>query len=193
MVLLGIALLLSIACVVALGGRLLALTEVRFRAPWLVAAALGVQILIVSFIPHASELIVEPLHLFSYVLMGTWVWLNRTIPGLLVIGAGGLLNVIAITANGGVMPADPDALAFAGRELTTGEFANSAAVEGARLQILGDIFATPASWPVSNVFSIGDVVIAAGAFLSLHRISGAWPGRPAPLSPQDAGTLHGRA
>ena len=42
-------------------------------------------------------------------------------------------------------------------------FANAAYVEHARLWFLGDVFAIPASWPLANVFSVGDVLIALGA------------------------------
>jgi hypothetical protein len=72
---------------------------------------------------------------------------------------GGALNLAAITANGGVMPADPDALAAAGVHQQAGDFANSTAVAHPHLAFLGDVFAVPASWPVSNVFSMGDVVL----------------------------------
>jgi hypothetical protein len=65
-------------------------------------------------------------------------------------------------------------------------FSNSTAVADPALLALGDIFWVPASWPVSNVFSIGDVVIVVGALLALHTIAGsriavrrfATPGRP---------------
>ena len=53
----------------------------------------------------------------------------------------------AIAANGGVMPADPDALAAAGVHQEAGDFANSTAVAHPHLSFLGDVFAVPASWP----------------------------------------------
>ena len=76
---------------------------------------------------------------------------------------GGALNLIAIVANGGVMPADPDALAAAGVEQRAGEFANSTAVAHPHLAFLGDVFAVPSSLPVSNVYSVGDVVLVIAA------------------------------
>jgi Family of unknown function (DUF5317) len=39
-----------------------------------------------------------------------------------------------------------------------------------RLAFLGDMFHLPASWPLSNVFSIGDILIALGIAWALHRI-----------------------
>jgi hypothetical protein len=78
-----------------------------------------------------------------------------------LISAGGALNLIAIVANGGVMPASEAALRRAGLDAEAG-FSNSAHVADARVAWLGDVFAVPASWPLSNVFSIGDVVVVAG-------------------------------
>jgi hypothetical protein len=94
------------------------------------------------------------------------------VPGIFVIGLGGLLNALAITANNGVMPADPEALERAGILSVPGEFANSAAVAQPNLQWLGDVFAVPSGWPLANVFSAGDMILVLGAFILLHRVSG---------------------
>ncbi len=51
-------------------------------------------------------------------------------------------------------------------------FRNSAAVAHPRLAFLGDVFAVPASWPLSNVFSVGDLLIAVGLAWGLLRICG---------------------
>jgi hypothetical protein len=45
-------------------------------------------------------------------------------------------------------------------------------VAGPRLAFLGDVFAVPASWPLSNVFSVGDMLIAVGLAWGVHRICG---------------------
>jgi len=78
---------------------------------------------------------------------------------------GAALNLLAITANGGVIPASPAALAMAGLPVDEPGFQSSTAVDDPRLAFLGDVFAIPASWPLSNVFSVGDVLIGS-----------AWPG-----------------
>jgi hypothetical protein len=106
------------------------------------------------------------------VLLGAFAWANRRIPGVAIIALGGLCNFVAITANGGVMPADPDALAAAGKTVEAGEFINSKAVQDPVLGFLGDIIATPGSLPVSNVYSVGDVLILLGAFVLLHVVCG---------------------
>ena len=70
------------------------------------------------------------------------------------------------------MPADADALAAAGVHQEAGDFANSTAVAHPHLAFLGDVFAVPASWPVSNVFSVGDVMLVVAALLALHCLCG---------------------
>ena len=73
------------------------------------------------------------------------------------------------------MPADPQALAAAGAHQQAGDFLDSTAVENPHLAFLGDVFAVPASWPVSNVFSVGDAVLVAAALLALHCLGGSRP------------------
>jgi hypothetical protein len=108
----------------------------------------------------------------SYLVGALFLVANRRVPGMPLVAVGGALNLLAICVNGGVMPASPAALAGAG--LPPGEpgFQNSAAVADPRLAFLGDVFYVPASWPLSNVFSVGDVLIALGVAWALHRVSG---------------------
>ena len=79
------------------------------------------------------------------------------------------LNLVAISANGGVMPASPSALRASGWTPAPGHFANSAAVADPRLPWLGDVFATPSWLPVHSVFSLGDIVIVAGVAVFLQQ------------------------
>jgi hypothetical protein len=169
---LGLAYLLCLLSVPLARGRLGALAELKLRRPWLVLAAIAIQILIVSVVPDDVGALGEPLHMASYLLLGLFAWSNRRLVGVPVVALGGFLNFLAITVNGGVMPADPDALAAAGKTVEAGEFINSAAVTDPKLAFLGDIIATPGSLPVSNVYSIGDVLILAGAFVLLHFACG---------------------
>jgi hypothetical protein len=69
------------------------------------------------------------------------------------------MNLAAIAANSGTMPASPWAWRVAGLPTMTGGFENSNVTSGARLWWLGDVFAIPKGWPFNNVFSAGDVII----------------------------------
>jgi len=171
-VLLLVAVMLAAITVPIFGGRLLALADLRFNRAWLILAAIGVQIAIVSVLPSGTPAVHVVAHICSYVLAGWFLAANTQIAGLWIIVLGGALNFIAIVANGGVMPADPDAFATAGLITQPGEFANSTSLPDPQLTFLGDIFAVPKSWPLHNVYSIGDVLIAVGACVLIHRACG---------------------
>ena len=83
------------------GGAWAGCAEVRFRAPWL---AIG------GWPPRCSSCRCSPtfpgwaaivLHLASYAAVLAFIWLNRTLPGLWLVGIGGLSNLVVIAANGG--------------------------------------------------------------------------------------------
>jgi MFS family permease len=167
--LLAAALLVCIATVPLFGGKLERLAELELRARWTLIAALGTQMTIVYAVPDAPHDILEIAHVASYAFAVGFLWANRRVPGLLIIALGGASNLLVIAANGGVMPASSSALKTAGLEDTPGQFASSISVANPKLSFLGDVFAVPASFPVHNVFSVGDIVIVLGAFVLLHR------------------------
>jgi len=169
MILLATALVM--VSVVFTGGRVRRLATFKVGASWLLVLALVLQYLTMSVFPDANLVLLKTLHLVSYVMAGTVVFLNRGVRGVPTIGLGGLLNGLAIAANAGTMPASPAAVATAGLS-TSGAFANSAPVASPNLSFLGDVFAIPESWPVHNVFSVGDMVIVLGAAILLHFACG---------------------
>jgi Family of unknown function (DUF5317) len=187
--LLGVVFLLILATVPLARGRLSALGELELRMPGLAVAGILAQVLIVSVVPKGLGWAADVIHLGSYALLGACAWLNRRIPGVPLIALGGLLNVVAIAVNGGVMPADPSLIVHASQAGGHG-FVNSGVVEHPRLAFLGDQFATPRSWPMANVYSIGDFLILFGVVWLLHRVSGsrllAWVGPARPASPGEA-------
>jgi hypothetical protein len=149
-------------------GRISALADIELRRPGLALAGILVQVVIVSILPGGLGGLSEPLHVVSYLLLGAFAWSNRRLAGVPIVALGGLLNFVAIAANGGVMPADPAALAAAGRQVRPDEFINSTAVSDPKLAFLGDNLATPSSWPLHNVYSVGDLVIVVGVLVLLH-------------------------
>jgi Family of unknown function (DUF5317) len=119
----------------------------------------------------------------AYPVGAVFLAANRHVPGIALTALGAALNLLAITANGGVMPASPAALATAGLPVDEPGFQSSTGVDDPRLAFLGDVFAIPASWPLSNVFSVGDVLIGIGLAWGVHRICGSrlvprWRGDP---------------
>jgi hypothetical protein len=183
---------LALGIVPLAGGRLSRLAAVRFEMPGLLLASLGVQLGLATF-PGPASWWRAALHVGSFVLGLAWLWLNRSVPGVWVVGVGAALNAIAIAANAGVMPASEGALRTAGFPTETENFANSGALEDPNLLFLGDVFAIPASWPFANVFSVGDVVIAVGAAFTIHAVCGSrlvprgWHRVPEPSADTSAG------
>jgi len=158
------------------GGRLERLGEVRFRHSFLILTALLIQILIFS--PWWEATVGRPvlssgLYVASMLLLGIACWINRHVPGILLLGLGLLLNAAPIVANGGHMPTSLEAMRAAGVIAPDATFdsirANNSSLidENTRLWFLGDVMAIPAGVPLANIFSIGDVVIGVGALVFL--------------------------
>lgn len=165
--------LVVVATVPVLGGRLGRVAELRFEKAWLVGAALGMQFLVIGAPAEVIPVVISAaVHLLSYGLLIVFILVNRRVSGLTVLVVGGMLNLVAIGANGGVMPASAGALETAGIPVDSGDFANSAPIEDARFWFLGDIFAVPEGVPLANVFSVGDVILLIGAGVFLHSTAG---------------------
>jgi hypothetical protein len=150
-----------------LGGRLDRLAEVRFRWGWL--AILGLAVQVALFSPLADGLdagVATATYVGSTMAVLGAVLVNWRIPGLLLVALGATSNLVAIVANGGVMPTTLEAMATAGIT-PDGEFSNSAVLADPAVPFLTDIFAIPAAIPFANVFSIGDVLIGIGVAVAI--------------------------
>jgi hypothetical protein len=169
---LALAFLLLLVTVPVAGGRLGRLESLEIRGLWLAGAAFAVQVVLVTLVPEGDETLHRIAHLATYGLVGACILRNLDSRFMWLVAAGGLLNFIAIAANGGVMPASASALRAAGLDVRPGEFANSDLVHDAHMGFLGDVFAIPAGWPGANVFSVGDALMLLGAFLVLHAATG---------------------
>ncbi len=190
---LAAAFALCLLTVPLLGGHLSRLALVPIRRRWSIMAALAIQVLIISIIPAGlPSAVAAGFHLASYALTLVFVAANWRIPGMVILVAGGLCNLVAIGANGGVMPASERALEVAGRAAPVDGFINSKSQDGAHLLFLGDIFALPEGVPFANVFSIGDVLLVVGGTVIAHRAGGSslpWRRHPAAPGPDgESGT-----
>lgn len=173
------AFLLCVTAIPLLGGSLRQLGSLRLRALGLAAVGLLLQVVVISIVPGGNRFVHEAIHVVSYLPLLAFCVINRRVRGVLVIGLGTVLNLAAIVANHGVMPAQPGALRLAGLSIRGG-FANSAPVAHARLAWLGDVFGTPRAVPLHNVFSVGDLLIVAGAAAVVFV--GAGVGRRGPVA-----------
>ncbi len=177
-----LAFVVSILMALARGGRLTALAKVPFRHGWAAMTAFALQIIVIYFPLPVSAGLASPralLLMSSYALLLFVVWANYRLPGMILVGAGLAMNLLVMAANGGYMPITSEAVGRAGLQHLV-----QSADTGARLMatkdillprdqtrfwFLSDVFAIPSSWPVSSVFSIGDVVLALGVFWFFQR------------------------
>jgi hypothetical protein len=160
------AIIIGIAAGYLLGGRFERLGSLPFRFAPVVLSALAIQLLIFGPLDQVVGEAGPPLYLGSTIAALLAVASNIRIPGLALVVAGTASNLAAILANGGVMPADPGALAVAGLDDRPG-FSNSAVIESPALPALTDIFAIPEAVPFANVFSIGDLLIGLGVAIAI--------------------------
>jgi hypothetical protein len=162
---------LIVASVPVLGGDLRRIADLRLRHAWLIGLSLALQILTFFILPQQLPFaLAATLHIVSYVPAALFVWFNRSVRGMAIMVLGGLLNLLAIGANGGVMPARADALRSAGFPVESAEFQNSVVVDDANLAFLGDVFAIPSSVPFANVFSVGDILLVLGGGVLVHSV-----------------------
>jgi hypothetical protein len=161
-----------------LGGRLKFMLQRPLKHVWLATSGLLIQIIIFSnfFTSRYDDAVSVILHGISYLLIISFVFINRKIPGILLIGIGIILNATVIFLNGGYMPASLESVekTSIGRQfeiLSQGSTTNNsqAITEDTVLPWLADIFYIPSWMPFSNVFSIGDVLIAIGVCIYIIR------------------------
>jgi hypothetical protein len=161
------ALVLGLAAGLLLGGRLERLGRLQLRWPWVAVGGLLVQI--VLFLPGVGERLgpaAPAVYVASTLAVFLFVARNVSIAGFALIALGAASNLLAIVANGGYMPASPDALRALGERAPRG-YSNSRELANPALAPLTDIFALPPWLPFANVFSIGDVLIAMGVAVAI--------------------------
>lgn len=163
---LALAVVLGVVVGLALGGRVERIAQLRLRRLELLYAAVAIQVVAFpfAFMPwRTGETTAKVLWLVSYALLVVAAVANRRLAGAPVLALGMALNLIAIVANGGSMPALPGAIHRAGMSYDVHQ--NSVASAVPNLPWLVDRWPAPEWVPLANVFSVGDVVIAVGTMV----------------------------
>ena len=137
------AFVLLVLSVPLTGGRLSRLSGLQVRGVGLICLALGLQVLMTTVIPDAPHAVLIALHGASYAVIAWTLWINRRLPGLLLIALGGGTNAAVIALNGGTLPARREALLEAGFTIDPEVFKNSGVVQGPVLSCPG----SATSWP----------------------------------------------
>jgi hypothetical protein len=164
--------------------------RVEIRSGWLAVIALLAQLVVIYVGFGDATVLRRFIFPSTYVLLLAFVILNRRRIGFLIIGAGMLLNFLAIVTNGGLMPISPEHLQESElAELEPGDSVpNSKNVmleeEDTQLRWLSDRL----DWDTGTdlqVFSVGDFIIGAGLAvvlleLLLPRVQRVSPDRTSP-------------
>ncbi|MGB9665907.1 MAG: DUF5317 family protein [Candidatus Cryosericum sp.] len=152
------------------GGRLRYIENFRLKLLPLGTGAFVLQVLI--FTSRGESLLGATLpgfYVLSLAMLVGFLVANLKVFGVPLLLVGLLLNVLVIGANGGRMPANPQALIAAGqssaaeRLVRDGHAANVVLMSSqTRLNVLGDYIVLPLLGNFGSAYSIGDLVALAG-------------------------------
>lgn len=161
-------------------GSRLALPELHLL--WLVPLAFAPQWLAFFWPPTRGWVTMQVAAVIlvgSQVLLLLFAWANRRHRAFWWLGLGLLLNLLVIVLNGGLMPVSPETLSHLiansnPEDWPVGQrFGTSKDIilpeQETRLAWLSDRFLSPAWLPPPSAFSLGDVLIAIGAFWFLWQ------------------------
>jgi hypothetical protein len=166
-----------------LGGLVRArITGQPYRVPelkkiWLVLVAVLPQLLIFQ-IPNTavwfSSTWAAAVLVASQLVLLIFIWFNRYMTGIRILGVGLILNLLVISLNGGLMPISPETA----QELyplvphTTWQIGSRPGrsknilllFEDTRLAWLSDCIVLPEWFPWTRALSLGDIFIVLGVF-----------------------------
>jgi hypothetical protein len=144
------------------------------RSAWLALLALVLQypLLLAPFGETQQVVLHQILFLVSHLLLLAFVWLNRSMVGIQIVGLGVVLNLAAILANGGFMPVTPEALVQINPGTSLAQFPAGLhygyskdiilAREQTNLWLLSDVLVLAPPFPWPTAFSLGDLLLAFG-------------------------------
>jgi len=147
-------------------GRIGYLSTVKVKL-WPVAL-IGLAFQALLFSPPVASMVGKlgpSLYVVSTVLVLMALVVNVRQPGFWLITLGAFANFVVIVANGGQMPASPEAFAILNGSpvVPVSGFSNSViAGPNTALYFLADIYVLPRPFPLANVLSLGDVMIGVG-------------------------------
>jgi hypothetical protein len=160
-----LAIAFGIVLGVAGGGNLSNLARLKFRWPWLLVTAVVVREA-VTFTPLSRIDVARYIYMLTLALIVLWtIWHLKRLPGIWLVTAGALSNLVVVAANGGRMPVSVEiARTQLGGILFQRGTIGQYTVMGpdTHLGFLGDWLSI---WPLPQAYSLGDLLIAVGLAL----------------------------
>jgi hypothetical protein len=169
------------ASLVHYGGRAFhRIAAIPLRSAWLALLAFVLQWPLLQAPAGAVQRIgmQQALFLLSHLLLLGFVWRNRQLPGIQIVGLGVVCNLLVIAANGGLMPITPETLIQINPGSTLAQWSIGAHYGHSkdiillwaeiRLGALSDILVIPPPFPRPTAFSLGDLLIASGIVVLLQ-------------------------
>jgi hypothetical protein len=153
---------------------------IPLRTPWLALVALALQLplLRAPFVPTQQVLAAKAFFLLSHLLLLIFVWLNRRLVGIQIVGLGVFCNLLVILTNGGLMPITPETLVRINPGSTLDQWSLGFHYSGSKdvillrhdtsLWVLSDTLVLPPPFPWPTAFSVGDLLIAVGIIVLLQ-------------------------
>jgi hypothetical protein len=151
----------------------------NLRHLWLVFVAFLPQFIVI-YLPLTRENLpkwmVAVCLLSSQIMLFGFAWFNRRVPGMSILICGVALNLAVMAANSGFMPISPQTASRVISEERLLDVQPGSRLgpkdillhpEDTRFEWLADRFLPPGWFPYQVAFSLGDVLIAIGAFWML--------------------------
>lgn len=156
------------------------LAAIPLRSAWLalLAVALQIPLLRAPFGTLEQVSVQQALFLLSHLLLLLFVWQNRRLAGIWIVGLGVVCNLVVIAANGGFMPITPETLVQINPETAPDQWPTGFHYGYSKdiillrgdtvLWVLSDMLVLPPPFPWPTAFSLGDLLIAAGIIVLLQ-------------------------
>lgn len=169
-----IAIILGIILGIIAKGRFFNLLNTEFKKVWIILLAFAIEILAQILALKGYAFILKYSFIISgikFCLLAIGFWFNRHYLGMLVIGAGCLMNALVMMVNGGKMPVDGNLLnAIVSDKALLRKLAQDGkhfiANETTKLAFLSDIIQPPGILGIAaRIVSAGDLVVTAGLLL----------------------------
>jgi Family of unknown function (DUF5317) len=170
---LAIVLFLALAIAILRGGRLINLGDIELKAWWLLLLALGLQFGTRWLADETwSGAVGVIMVLVSFALLMIMVLLNRSKPGMWIVGLGVLMNFTVIALNGGMPVLAGAAEVASGFTVAepdiSGSFKYVLLDESSRLTFFADVIPLRLAG-IGEVISLGDIFLALGLGVFLEQ------------------------